>query len=165
MLTLFVILLGVSATLSAQGQGLFGDDCVGTWQGRMYIYRHGRIQDSVSIIHQVDKSDSSGVWLWHTDYLSTQPVRKHYILRLENKEKETYIIDEGGGVSLSAYRHGQKLISIFETQGLLLTASYTLQGKELIFEVTSGRKSFVTGQEIMNYSVDVLQSVILTKSE
>ncbi len=61
------------------------------------------------------------------------------------------------------YLFNNKLYSIFETQGVFLTSSYELRDKDLIFEVTSGKKTSTTDQQINNYSVDNLQRVIFKK--
>lgn len=98
------------------------------------------------------------------EYLSpTLPVVKDYQLRLVDSEKKVYLTDEGGGVELKDYQHNNKLFSIFETAGYLLTATYELMGQQLKYEVTSGKREEVHAGGIINYSVDVLQSVLFTK--
>lgn len=98
------------------------------------------------------------------EYLSpTLPVVKDYQLRLVDNEKNIYVTDEGGGVELKDYQHKNKLFSIFETEGYMLTATYELMGQQMNYEVTSGKREHVSSGGIINYTVDVLQSVMLTK--
>lgn len=69
-----------------------------------------------------------------------------------------------GGIELINYLHADKLYNVFETAGVMLTASYELRGKELIFEVSSGRK-LEEKQGIVNYSVPNLQRAVLKRTK
>ncbi|SOD91764.1 hypothetical protein [Spirosoma fluviale] len=93
------------------------------------------------------------------------PVVKDYTLRLKDAAKHEYVTDEGDGVVLADYLFGNKLYSVFETQGIVLTSTYELIGDKLIFEVTSGRKQAEPSQGVINYSVDNLQRVVFKKGK
>jgi hypothetical protein len=93
------------------------------------------------------------------------PMTKDYILRLPDPTKNKYITDEGDGVELTDYLYGSKLYSIFETHEVFLTSTYELYGKELIFEVTSGKKESGMHPEINTYSTDNLQRVVFKKKK
>ncbi|MFN7601317.1 MAG: hypothetical protein ACK5R0_07975, partial [Bacteroidota bacterium] len=57
-----------------------------------------------------------------------------------------------------------KLYSVFEIPGTLLTASYELiNSNTMVFEVTSGKKNNSTGKDIFNYTVGSVQRVVLKK--
>ena len=91
---------------------------------------------------------------------------KDYKLVLKDEQTGTYVTDEGNGIELSDYLFGNKLYSVFETQGILLTSSYELRADELIFEVTSGKKlEEGTGSGVGLFSVLNVQRVILRKKE
>jgi hypothetical protein len=75
------------------------------------------------------------------------------------------VTDEGGGLELTDYLVGNKLYSVFETGGFLLTSSYELLGDHLIFEVTSGKKETATHSEVATYATDNLQRVIFEKEK
>jgi hypothetical protein len=145
-------------------QTLFGDACLGTWQGTMYIYGKGVLRDSVQVRLTVAKTDSAGVWNWKTEYLSPkQPATKAYKLRLKNAATNAYVTDEGDGLELTDYLFGNKLYSVFETHGITLTSSYELLGDRLIFEVTSGKKEPAAHPEVNTFSVLNLQRVVFRK--
>lgn len=109
---------------------------------------------------------AADAWMWKMEYLSPQmPMVKDYILRLKDASKGHYITDEGGGIELMDYLFENKLYCVFETSGVILTSTYELRGKELIFEVTSGKKQGVDNQPVTNYSVDNLQRVVFRKVE
>lgn len=148
---------------SSFGQAAFGDRCLGTWTGEMYIYANGSIRDSVAVRLEVAKIDSTA-WSWRTDYLSEKmPVTKDYILRLLDLTKGWYATDEGDGVVLRDYLFGNKLYTVFEVEGILLTSTYEYQGEVLIFEVTSGRKREDSVAGLHNFSVNNLQRVVFKR--
>lgn len=163
---IFLLAITIASTLSLNAQTAFPDKCLGIWGGTMYLQKDGAITDSVRIKFTVAKTDSPDVWTWKTEYLSpTRPMVKDYTIKLIDKEKQHYVTDENNGIVLSDYRFGDKLYSIFETAGILLTASYELIGEQLIFEVTSGKKLAADSTQVTNYSVNHLQRVVLSKIE
>ncbi|MEM8889071.1 MAG: hypothetical protein AAGD28_13890 [Bacteroidota bacterium] len=158
LLFFFILSLGLYA------QESFPERCEGLWEGTMYISAKGQIRDSVGIIFTVEKMDGEDAWVWRTQYLSEKfPMTKDYILRLHDKENQVYLTDEGDDIVLYDYLFGNKLYSVFETGGFLLTASYELRGEELIFEVTSGKVQEEKVKDISNYTVSNVQRVVLRR--
>ncbi|MEZ4901702.1 MAG: hypothetical protein R2822_08070 [Spirosomataceae bacterium] len=154
----------LAARLAVAQESYFPDKCMGSWQGTMYIYKFGLLKDSIQVKLTVAKHTDKEAWSWKTEYLSAkQPVTKDYVLRLKDASKNLYITDEGGGVALTDYLVGQKLYSVFETGGYLLTASYELLDNKLIFEVTSGKKEPAIHPDINTYSSENLQRVVFEK--
>lgn len=154
-----------TALLRAQNTA-FPDACIGTWKGTMYMYKHGTLKDSVPVRLTIAKHMELNAWAWKTEYLSAQrPAVKDYVLRLKDAAKNLYVTDEGGGLELTDYLVGNKLYSVFETGGFLLTSSYELIGERLIFEVTSGKKETATHPEVATYSTDNLQRVVFEREK
>ncbi len=150
--------------ISPSKGNLFPQKCEGKWDGCMYIYSGGVLRDSVRVEFNVAK-ESDSAWKWRTDYLSPKtPITKDY--RLKMKTANTYIIDEGDGIELLNYVSANKMYSLFETEGIYLTAVYELRGDELLFEVTSSRK-LVAGSnadsQVSNFILDATQSVVFRK--
>jgi len=142
----------------------FPQKCEGKWEGVMYIYSGGVLRDSVRVEFNVAK-ESDSTWKWRTDYLSPKtPITKDY--RLKMKTANTYIIDEGDGIELLNYVSANKMYSLFETEGIYITAVYELRGDELLFEVTSSHK-LVAGSnadsQVSNFILDATQSVVFRK--
>lgn len=132
----------------------------------MFMYKHGAIRDSVKVVLNITKIKDVPAWNWKTEYLSDKmPMTKDYILRLKDASKQWYITDEGGGVELNDYLFGNKLYTVFETEGVILTSSYELINDKLVFEVTSGKKIVGTNNGITNYSVENLQRVELRRGQ
>ncbi|AEI49080.1 hypothetical protein [Runella slithyformis] len=161
---LSLCLLALLPSLKAQTS--FIEGCLGNWKGTMYIYSRGALKDSVSVTLTVAKTNEAAAWTWKTEYLSPKmPMVKDYVLRLKDAAKGHYITDEGGGIMLMDYLFNNKLYCVFETAGVMLTSTYELRGKELIFEVTSGKKQTEDNQPVTNFSVDNLQRVVFRKAE
>lgn len=160
-------LLGMGMALSLTGiaQDLFPEKCLGRWAGMMYIYQHGHVRDSVPVRFTV-KALTAESWTWKTEYLSTKmPMTKDYVLRLKDRDKKLFVTDEGGGLELTDYQTGNKLYSVFETGGIMLTASYEWQGDQLIFEVTSGKKEEAKHPEVNTWSVSAVQRLVFTREK
>jgi hypothetical protein len=138
--------------------------CVGIWEGTMHIYAQGFLKDSVPVRLTVTDL-GNGSWGWRTDYLSAKlPATKDYVMRSKDQARNSYELDEGDGIVLLDYAVGNRLYSVFETQGILLTSTYELIEGKLIFEVTSGRTTESAHPEVKNYSVDHVQRVTFTKT-
>jgi len=90
---------------------------------------------------------------------------KDYALKTNNNAPTIFVLDEGDGVELLYYNFGNKLYSFFETEGNFLSSTYELTGEQLIFEVTSGKKLENTHTQVTNYSVDVLQRIVMKKNK
>ncbi|MBY0435514.1 MAG: hypothetical protein K2U26_15540 [Cyclobacteriaceae bacterium] len=158
-----MLMLTVSASPSFSQQS-FGDRCLGMWEGMMHIYNKGSLKDSVKIKFTVAKIQGTDSRTWKTEYLSpTRPMVKDYVLRVVDKEKSSYVTDEGGGLELNDYLFGNKLYNIFEVQGITLTSTYELVGNNLIFEVTSGKELLEKAQDVTNFSVDNLQRAVMRR--
>ena len=152
-----------SICMNLYAQEYFADKCEGKWKGTMYIYGKGQIRDSVPVELTVQKTSLPLIWVWKTNYLSNKnPIEKNYKLVLKDAASQTYLIDEGEGVELWSYYFTNKLYSVFETHDVMLTSSYELQGDDLIFEVTSGKK-IEDRKEVTNYSVLGLQRVVFKR--
>lgn len=160
-LLVFVFLFISQASFA---QSTFTEKCKGSWEGTMYMYNYGNLKDSVPVKLTVANTDTVGVWVWKTEYLSEKrPVVKDYLLRTGNPEKHIYITDEGGGLTLDNYLVGDKMYNTFETGGYLLTATYELVGDVLVFEVTSGKKADVAQRDVVNYAVSNVQRIVFKK--
>ena len=164
LLVLSLLVLGSWQTSFAQKT--FVDQCLGQWKGMMYIYSRSKLVDSVLVRFTAAPTDKPDTWTWKTEYISEKlPMVKDYVLRAKDVAKGRYVTDEGDGIELTEYVFGNKMYSVFETGGILLTSSYELRGRELIFEVTSGEKLEATNEEVTNYSTNNLQRVVLQREK
>ncbi|GAB3024668.1 hypothetical protein [Spirosoma pulveris] len=162
---IFILIINLALSSQLRAQSAFADACVGTWTGTMHIYSKGVLKDSVPVRLTITVAEPKKAWHWKTEYMSVKmPVVKDYTLRLKDAAKHEYVTDEGDGLVLADYLFGNKLYSVFETQGIVLTSTYELIGDRLIFDVTSGKKQPEPSQGVTNYSVDNLQRVVFSKA-
>lgn len=163
LISISLYLLLTSFTNSIFAQANFADKCIGKWKGMMYIYGKGQLRDSVTVELDVQKTNQPNTWSWKTSYLSkTMPMIKDYKLLLKDSASQTYVTDENNGIELMDYYFDNKLYSVFETHGVMLTSSYEIKGDQLVFEVSSGKK-IEGNNEVANYSVLNLQKVIFKR--
>lgn len=149
--------------LSLNAQTSFPEKCLGIWTGTMNIYNRGLLVDSVTIKLNVTRTNAPDTFVWKTEYLSEKfPMVKDYKLVISDAGKGVFITDEGDGIILMDYLFENKLYSVFETQGILLTSTYEWLGNQIIFEVTSG-KELQTTLGVKSYSVLNLQKAVLKK--
>lgn len=160
-----ILVLFLSSSFSTFAQTLFPEKCLGVWHGMMHIYNQGILRDSVKVKFTVAKTTDVNAWTWKMEYLSKKmPMVKDYVLKLKDKEKGIYSTDEGGGLELMDYQFGNKLYSVFEVSGVLLTASYEwIDKSNLVFEVTSCKKGESPVKDITNFSVANVQRVVMRK--
>ena len=145
------------------GQTSFPEKCLGIWTGTMHIYNRGSLVDSVFIKLNVTRTNAPDTFVWKTEYLSEKfPLIKDYKLVISDAGKGVFMTDEGDGIILMDYLFENKLYSVFETQGILLTSTYEWLGNQIIFEVTSG-KELETTYGVKSYSVLKLQKAVLRK--
>ncbi|MEM8898666.1 MAG: hypothetical protein AAGC85_11205 [Bacteroidota bacterium] len=162
--TLFFLIFSL-CFLAGKSQVPFPEKCLGTWEGMLMIYQQGQLRDSVKVIFTVAKTDEDDRWAWKKEYVSEKyPMVKDYELVLKDAEKGYYITDEGDNIQLTDYLFGNKLYSVFETGGILLTSTYEMREEELIFEVTSGKK-LTEDQEVNTFSVSSMQKAVFTRSK
>jgi hypothetical protein len=163
-MTKIFFLLAFVIAVAAPAQDLFPEKCLGVWKGTLYISQFGHVRDSVPVRFTVARL-SADSWTWKTEYLSSKmPMTKDYVLRLKDRDKQLFVTDEGGGLELTAYQVGNKLYSVFETGGILLTASYERRDTELIFEVTSGKKEAARHAEVTTFATSAVQRVVLKRT-
>lgn len=163
---LFVLALSLIALLHNQpAQAQLPNQWLGTWTGTMYIYKQNAVVDSVPVRLTIAPTSRPQVLSWKTEYLSEKrPMVKNYTLNVKDAAKGLFITDEGEGTLLTNHLFGSKLYSVFEVEGILLTATYELRENELIFEVTSGKKLSNPTNGVSSYSVDNLQRVVYRKA-
>jgi hypothetical protein len=161
-----ILICGLFFTLTASfctAQKHFAEPCEGVWHGTLYMYSYGKLKDSVEVTLTVKKTNDAEIYTWKTDYLSAKwPITKDYLLKRVDKEKGIYETDEQNGVVLKNYLVGNKLYSVFETEGIFLTSCYELHKEYLYFEVTSGKKINTT-QGVINIATEHVQKVYLKK--
>lgn len=159
-----ILLIAAGLSFSVRAQHDYIKKCEGVWKGKMKMYAGNHLLDSVEVRLTIAPQSTPETWTWRTEYLSpARTMVKDYVLRVKDRTKNIYITDEGEGVLLTTYLNGTKLYNVFETAGIMLTATYECTGTTVVFEVTSGKPEPASHPEIKNYSVDHLQRAVLKR--
>lgn len=159
-ISLLIFTLFTSMQVTAQ---IFSPNrCIGSWEGKLYIFGNGIVVDSVTVSLDV-KKEQEHVWQWHLKYLSEKaPIEKNYKFKSIDTSKHFYIIDEGNGTELNVAVAGNKAFTVFGIDALILTSTYTLENNQLIFEVTSSKRE--EGQkDVVNYKTVAVQHVVFKR--
>lgn len=164
---LITLLLTIFSLTTAHSQNRFPDRCIGIWKGVMTIQNQsGKTVDSVPVVFTVAKLDANS-WAWKMEYKSEKyPIIKDYKLIADSQQENVYRTDEGDGIAIREQVFGSRLMSFFETDNILLTATYELRDTTLYFEVVAANKGAVeTHNGVGSYPITNVQSVVLTHIE
>ena len=161
--------------LFACGSGVsqINDAWLGIWKGELVILNDAGT-DKMSSVHMelhISKTDSVNIYNWRIIYRDSSKEDRKYLLRIVDKSKGKYIIDEKDGIMLEANLFESTLVSRFEVTGTLLDVSYKLDDDKIVFEVitsqlkpTSTTKSNVDQVEVNSYTVTNIQKAYLFRS-
>ena len=156
---LFIILISFSFA-----QTSFPNSHLGVWEGKMKILKEGKVKVKIDIKMTIKETENDSLWIWKTEYISDKmPGVKDYKLKLINRDKGLFIIDEGDGLELDCLYFENKLYSIFSFKETLLTATYEFKEDEIIFEVLSGKKGKEVYPNVSNYPLNGFQKFKLKK--
>ncbi len=142
----------------------------GIWKGDLGIYSKGKKTRTLPMTLTILPQGDSIQWTIQYDTMDIRP----YTLKLVDKEKGIYRVDEHNSIQLESYLFGQKLISQYTVMGNQITIMEEKQGNTIIFEVlmsksepistTGGQK--VNGEEIpqvTTYPVRIYQKALLRR--
>lgn len=151
----------------------FPEDWSGRWQGDLMVYSGLGLQDQLKmelIIEPIPSTDNYTFTIVYDTGLDIS--KRNYELILVDKEQGLFIVDEKNSILIESYFIGGKWFQRFDVAGSSLTCTIEQQGKNLIWEITSGKseKISTTGDkniegilEVNTYPVGVYQRAVLTK--
>lgn len=146
-------------TYSSHAQNSFPEKCIGDWEGTLYIYKQGKLRDSIPVRLEVSPTGDPGTFQWKTTYQSEDhPMIKDYRMMIDSTGPNSYIMQEEENIALHMYSFDNKLYSLFETESTMLSSSYELQKDTLYFEVNSASIQ-ATGPMVTSFNIDYLQKV------
>ncbi|HHB78943.1 MAG TPA: hypothetical protein ENK85_06895 [Saprospiraceae bacterium] len=148
----------------------FPETWAGVWSGDLSIYKNGKQSRTLPMKLSILPQGDSVQWTIQYDTMDTRP----YTLKVVDREKGVYVVDEHNTIKLESYLFGNKLISQYTVMDNQITIMEEKKGDTIIFEVlmsknvpvstTGGQK--VDGEEIpevMTYPVKIYQKAILKK--
>lgn len=182
----WIFFLGVTLSFASFGQGnlsdsklsyTFPDDWLGTWEGTLEIYSNSTLKQSVQMALYNEPTDTVDVYRWAIRYGDNPDEGlRDYKLRVVDKTRGHYVVDEMNSIYLDSYLVLNKLIAPFEVQGNMLQSVYERSCDHLIFEITvsdtkparlSGNTEFDKESipEVKSYNVKTYQRAVLNKTK
>lgn len=115
----------------------FPDDWMGYWKGELKIYKENELVRSLPMALDLSITDTVGYYTWAIIYGQDAIAgRRDYFLNTVNANIGHYQIDEQNSIILDCYLFDNQLISNFEVGNSKLQSKYTLDGSEMIFEIS-----------------------------
>lgn len=149
----------------------FPDDYFGIYKGELEIYTE-RGNYEIPMEFQLLPTDSLGRYTYTLVYgAEAERQERPYSLLEIDAAKGEYLVDEHNGILLDSKVIGNKIYSLFEVQGNLLTTFMTFSEDHLLFEITfaarsKARISKVETQEdteVISYPISTVQKAKLLK--
>jgi hypothetical protein len=148
----------------------------GNWEGQLNIYNAKGVAQSVTMRLEIHALDSTGTYYTYgMMYGSKDKDWRPYELRLVDKAKGLWQMDEKNSIVIETYQRGPQLISNFSVQGsqIISLQELTLSG-EMIFEIIASKDQPVstTGNtkqgeeeipEVKTFPIGVFQRAVLKK--
>jgi hypothetical protein len=123
----------------------FPQSFIGTWKGTLNWQKPGN--DTVQTVNMqliIQPSDSTGQYTWHLVYGNLTTDSRPYILKPAAPQKGHWLIDEKNGIVLDCYQNGNRISSVFSTEGVTIINNYWLENEKLNIEFFSYRQTPVT---------------------
>ena len=160
-------------TLASYGQAekQFPEDYFGIYKGDLKIYNSAGEQ-TIGMEFHLKPTDSVDIYEYKIVYImDDQPQPRNYTLRVKDRDKGEFVVDENNGIFLDAKWVGNCLFSLFEVQGNLLTTTEAFFDDHMLFEITFANKASVNKSgtegdnpvEVLSYPITTVQSARLEK--
>ncbi|WP_375238375.1 hypothetical protein [Aurantibacter sp.] len=148
----------------------FPEDYLGIYKGKLKI-DNPRGQQEIEMEFHLKATDGSNVFKYTLVYVvNGEPSPRNYTLKIIDKAKGEYVVDENNGIILDAKYVNNSLISVFEVQGNLLITTERFFDDYMFFEIVfSGKDSKKTTiatedqTEVISYPITTTQTAKLIK--
>jgi hypothetical protein len=148
----------------------FPEDYLGIYKGKLEI-DNPRGKQSIDMEFHLKATDSSHVFNYTLVYvINGKPSPRNYTLKVVDKEKGLFVVDENNGIILDAKYVNNTLYSVFEVQGSLLITTERFFDDYMIFEiVVMGKENKKTtlatedNTEVISYPISTTQTAKLIK--
>ncbi|HRX29507.1 MAG TPA: hypothetical protein P5235_08970 [Saprospiraceae bacterium] len=127
----------------------FPNDCYGEWSGNLLI-NNGHKIDTILMDFAIRETDSPDTVQWILKYEGQDS--RNYELITVNEKNGDYLIDEKNGIVINAKRLGNQIFSSFEVMDNQISAIYSFENEEIIFEiiVQNSKEFYPSGDTIVN---------------
>lgn len=169
---LSLLCLAGAQLLQAQVSTPFPGAFMGHWKGKLQWMVAGKPTQEFSMQLNIQPADTTGQFTWQIIYGEEGKDNRPYLLKPVDTTKGHWVVDEGDGIVLDSYVHGNAIHGAFTVQGNTIVDNYRLDGGKMFVEffsirladkTTSGKGSadtpFVDSYRIASYQVGVLSKV------
>jgi hypothetical protein len=164
-------LIFITAVALAQQQNKFPLNFIGHWKGKLQWMVAGKPSQSFAMQLIIKPADSLGQYTWQIIYGDDKKDNRPYILKPIDTAKGHWIVDEGDGIMLDSYVHGNCIHGAFTVQNNTIVDNYCVQGNKMMVEFFSIRLADKTqsgkGTDetpfVDSYKVSSYQTGVLTK--
>lgn len=156
----------------------FPDSWIGTWTGDLNIWKGSTIVQTIPMQTIIAPTDKPEEYQWMTTFGDKAATEKPYLLKVIDREKGLYVIDEQNSIIIESYLFDNKLVSWYTVMGSLIQATFEKRGAEIIFEILAGREEpiSITGgekiegeeeaiPEVKTMPFNVMQRAVLRRNE
>lgn len=168
----FLVLLLAGHTLQAQDSTRLPQEFIGTWKGTLQWLVAGKAPVTYSTRLTIHPADTAGQYTWTIAYGDDGKDNRPYLLKPVDPALGHWVVDEGDGIVLDSYIHGNSIHGAFTVGEATLVDNYKVEGDKMFVEFftiklkekkTSGKGTadtpFVDSYKIANYHTGVLIKV------
>jgi hypothetical protein len=168
----FFIIFGMFYIAAHAQQGNFPGNFIGKWTGKLQWMTEGKPMEEFNMQLIIEPADTSGQYTWRIIYGDEGKDNRPYLLKPVDTAKGHWVVDEGDGIVLDNYVHGNAIHGAFTVLGNTVIDNYKIEHGNLIVEFlsikladkkTSGRGTedtpFVDSYKITSYQTGVLHKV------
>lgn len=171
LLTLGFILLFFFGNAQDNKDAVFPEDFFGVYVGTLHMSSSNESKQIPMEFHLLPTEENE-VYTYQLVYGTGEGKQvRHYVLKVKDKEHGVYEVDEQNGIRLENRVVDNKMYTLFEVQGSLLTTFITFESDHLLFEIIFSditKKQTSGGQEkdipeVFSYPISVVQKARLIK--
>ena len=136
----FILSMLVFCTSAQPGPG-FPGPFIGKWKGKLTWTVSGRPAKEFSMQLNILPSDTAGQYSWQIIYGDDGKDNRPYLLKQIDSSKGHWIIDEGDGIILDCYVHGNSILGAFTIKGNTITYHYSLKADSIFVEFIASKQA------------------------
>jgi hypothetical protein len=171
-LLILIAIGGLSARAQGDKQASFPDAYLGVYKGTLHI-NSPRGTNELPMEFHLLPTKMEGEYYYTLVYgAGADRQERKYRLVEKDREKGLYVVDEDNGIVLDDKVVGNRMYSLFEVMGNLLTTFITFNEDHMVFEiVVSNRKEVnithatADSTEVSSYPISTVQRAVLQKQQ
>ncbi len=153
----------------------FPENWVGTWEGELMISNAKGVAQRIPMSLEILPTEKDSIYTWNIIYgEDREKGLRAYVLKILDREKGHYLVDELNTIALESYLFGDRLFCWYLVAGTYILVIYEKKGEALHFEIVAGKEApaSVTGNakhngedipEVKTFPVTTVQQAILRK--